>query len=97
MRPAQPDRLRSRRPGARAPWGRAAGVLALGVAAACQPVPADFVELEVAPPALTGRIPAEARGMPLLADPEGCLYFTAMRTVRPVIDPATEVQVCALR
>ena len=76
----------------------ALALTALATLAACQPrPPADFVRLEVVPPALTGRLPPEARGLPLFADPNGCLYVLAMQTIRPAIDPLTEIQVCVAR
>ena len=77
---------------------RLALVLTAALLAACGPrTPADFVQLEAVPPALTGQLPVEARGLPLFADPNGCLYFIEMRTIRPAIDPRTEIQVCVAR
>ena len=76
---------------------RALPLLLLALAACGPRTPADFVQLEVVPPALTGQLPPAARGLPLYADPNGCLYFVEMRTIRPAIDPSTEIQVCVAR
>ncbi|MGR3542580.1 MAG: hypothetical protein ACU0BS_14300 [Hasllibacter sp.] len=77
---------------------RLALAMTAALLAACGPrAPATFVQLDAVPPALSGRLPVEARGLPLLADPNGCLYFIEMRAIRPAIDPATEVQVCVAR